>query len=71
MTRQIAEFLHQTLRPQGVGVVCEGLHMCAAMRGVKKANARMITNAMLGNFKRNQSTREEFLASIGRAHMPE
>ncbi|MBN1402721.1 MAG: GTP cyclohydrolase I, partial [Anaerolineae bacterium] len=71
MTQQIAEFLNETLHPHGVAVVCEGFHMCAAMRGVKKANARMITNAMLGTFKRNQATREEFLASIGRAQMPE
>jgi GTP cyclohydrolase I len=71
MTQQIAEFLNETLHPHGVAVVCEGLHMCAAMRGVKKANARMITNAMLGTFKRNQATRQEFLSSIGRAQMPE
>jgi GTP cyclohydrolase I len=66
MTRQIAEFLQGVLRPQGVGVVVEGFHLCAAMRGVKKANARMVTSAMLGTFKRNQSTRHEFLANIGR-----
>jgi GTP cyclohydrolase I len=40
--------------------------MCAAMRGVKKANAQMITSAMLGTFKENQSTRNEFLELIGR-----
>ncbi|NIV32970.1 MAG: GTP cyclohydrolase I FolE, partial [Anaerolineae bacterium] len=53
MTQEIAEFLQGTLRPKGVAVVCEGLHMCAAMRGVKKANARMVTSAMLGDFKTN------------------
>ncbi len=68
MTQQIAEFLNETLKPQGVAVVCEGTHMCAAMRGVKEPNARMVTSAMLGTFKRNQSTRNEFLANIGRAH---
>ncbi len=66
MTRQIAEFIQRVLRPQGVGVVVEGFHLCAAMRGVKKANARMVTSAMLGTFKRMQSTRHEFLANIGR-----
>jgi GTP cyclohydrolase I len=66
MTQQIAEFLQEVLKPQGVAVVCEGVHMCAAMRGVKKPNARMVTSAMLGAFKRNQSTRNEFLANIGR-----
>ena len=66
MTQQIAEFLDETLHPQGVAVVAEGLHMCAAMRGVKKANARMVTSAMLGIFKENQKTRTEFFEHIGR-----
>ena len=66
MTQEIAEFLQDTLQPKGVAVVCEGLHMCAAMRGVKKANARMVTSAMLGDFKTNQSTRNEFFAHLER-----
>ena len=69
MTQQIAEFLHETLHPLGVAVVCEAVHMCAAMRGVKKANARMITSSMLGIFRRNQTTRAEFLSNIGREHL--
>ncbi len=68
MTQQIAEFLNETLHPLGVAVVAEGIHMCAAMRGVKKANARMVTSAMLGTFKHNQSTRHEFFEHIGRVH---
>jgi GTP cyclohydrolase I len=66
MTQQIGEFLHETLHPKGVAVVCEGVHMCAAMRGVKKANARMTTSAMLGSFKVNQATRNEFFSHIER-----
>ncbi len=66
MTQQIAEFLNETLQPQGVAVVVEGVHMCAAMRGVKKPNARMVTSSMLGTFKKSQSTRNEFLSNIGR-----
>ncbi len=66
MTTQIAEFLQETLHPQGVAVVVEGLHMCSAMRGVKKANARMSTSAMLGIFKDNQQTRDEFMNHIAR-----
>ena len=66
LTTQIAEFLQETLDAQGVAVVVEGLHMCSAMRGVKKANARMSTSAMLGVFKENQKTRDEFLAHIAR-----
>ncbi len=68
MTQQIAEFLDDVLHPKGVAVVCEGVHMCAAMRGVKKANARMVTSAMLGEFKENDTIRSEFLANIARAH---
>jgi GTP cyclohydrolase I len=66
MTQQIGEFLQETLQPRGVAVVCEGVHMCAAMRGVKKANARMVTSAMLGSFKTGQATRSEFFAHIER-----
>ena len=66
MTQQIAEFLDETLHPLGVAVVAEGLHMCAAMRGVKKANARMTTSAMLGVFRDDQTTRQEFFQHIGR-----
>jgi GTP cyclohydrolase I len=66
MTQQIAQFLMDTLHPLGVAVVAEGLHMCAAMRGVKKSNARMTTSAMLGSFGENRATREEFFQHIGR-----
>lgn len=70
MTQQIGEFLQETLQPKGVAVVCEGLHMCAAMRGVKKANARMVTSAMLGSFETNQATRNELFAHIERGDVP-
>ncbi len=69
LTQQIAEFLDETLHPLGVAVVAEGLHMCAAMRGVKKANARMVTSAILGTFKENATTRSEFFEHIGRKHL--
>jgi GTP cyclohydrolase I len=70
MTQQIAQFLQETLQPTGVAVVAEGFHMCAAMRGVKKANARMVTSAMLGSFKTSQSTRIEFFSHIERGDVP-
>lgn len=66
MTRQIAEFIEAAVHPHGVGVVVEGLHLCAMMRGVKKANARMVTSAMCGSFKDKPGTRQEFLELIGR-----
>jgi GTP cyclohydrolase I len=64
MTRQIADFLEETLHPLGVAVVCEGMHMCTTMRGVKKANARMVTSAMLGTFRTSHPSRNEFFALI-------
>jgi len=66
MTRQIADFIEAAVHPYGVAVVVEGLHLCAMMRGVKKANARMVTSAMCGAFQENQATRQEFLNLIGR-----
>jgi len=67
MTRQIADFLDTALHPHGVGVVVEGLHLCAMMRGVKKANARMITSALCGTFSKSPLTRQEFLEHLSRA----
>ena len=67
MTQEIAEFLRDVLKPQGVGVVVEGAHMCTMMRGVKKDNARMVTSAMLGLFRRDVRTRTEFLNLIERS----
>lgn len=70
MTRQIADLLNELLHPQGVAIVVEGLHMCSVMRGVKKHDARMTTSAMLGAFRRNMSTRQEFLDNISRGSVP-
>jgi GTP cyclohydrolase I len=64
MTRQIAELIDEVLKPYGVGVVVEGSHMCSMMRGVKKEQARMVTAAMLGSFKAQEKTRNEFLQHI-------
>lgn len=66
MTRQIAEFIDGLLDPFGVAVVIEGLHLCATMRGVKKHDARMTTSAMLGAFRKNLASRQEFLDNISR-----
>ncbi|MGD2077196.1 MAG: GTP cyclohydrolase I FolE [Chloroflexota bacterium] len=64
MTRQIAELIQRVLRPYGVAVVMEAAHMCSMMRGVKKEQARMVTSSMLGCFKDNEMTRNEFLHII-------
>jgi GTP cyclohydrolase IA len=66
MTRQIADFLNELLEPNGVAVVLESLHLCAMMRGVKKHEARMTTSTMLGYFRTNIATRQEFLDNISR-----
>ncbi len=67
MTQQIANFLMDVLNPLGVGVVVEGTHMCSTMRGVKKADARMVTSALLGQFRDNEKTRAEFLSHVQRS----
>jgi GTP cyclohydrolase I len=66
MTRQIADLLDEVLHPKGVAVVVEGAHMCSMMRGVKKANAHMVTSAMLGSFRDDPRTRAEFMAHVER-----
>jgi GTP cyclohydrolase I len=71
MTQQIADFVEEVLHPHGVAVVVEGAHMCSMMRGVKKANATMVTSALLGTFKSNLKTRGEFMQHIGRRHFDE
>jgi GTP cyclohydrolase I len=61
MTNQIAETIRTKINPLGVAVVCEGTHLCMAMRGVEKQNSYTITSAMLGAFRDNARTRMEFL----------
>ncbi len=70
MTRQIADLLSEVLKPQGVAVVVEAMHMCSMMRGVKKHDARMTTSAMHGAFRANLATRQEFLDNISRGSKP-
>jgi GTP cyclohydrolase I len=66
LTRQIADFLMDVLQPKGVAVVIDALHLCASIRGVKKSEARMVTSAMCGTFKRDPRTRAEFMQHITR-----
>lgn len=70
MTHQIADFLCQTLDPLGAGVMVEALHLCSMMRGVKKHDARMTTSTMVGTFRSNAATRQEFLDSTSRGAEP-
>ncbi len=64
MTQQIARFFDELVAPRGVGVVVEGNHMCTVMRGVRKQNALMVTSAVLGSFRSDPATREEFAGHV-------
>ena len=64
LTNQIAETLHEKICPQGVGVVVEARHLCMMMRGVEKQHSQAVTSAMLGVFREQQQTREEFLSLV-------
>ena len=64
LTRQIAEAIERVTGAKGVAVVIEAQHMCMMMRGVEKQNSRMKTSMMLGQFRKSQATRTEFLNLI-------
>ena len=61
LTMQIAETINTKIRPKGVAVVIEAQHLCMIMRGVEKQNSVAVTSSMLGDFKDDQNTRNEFL----------
>ena len=65
LTDQIAEALTEVLKPRGVGVVIEAAHFCMMMRGVEKQNSKTVTSAVLGSFRDDPKTRDEFLRLIG------
>jgi len=62
MTSQIAQAIEEKIAPQGVGVIIEARHLCMQMRGVEKQHGQAVTSAMLGAFRHNKQTRDEFLA---------
>ena len=66
LTHQIAECLQAALKPVGVAVVIEALHLCMAMRGVEKQSATCVTSTMLGAFRSDRGTRMEFMTLINR-----
>lgn len=66
MTVEIAHTLEDLLHPKGVAVVMEGIHLCSVMRGVQKPRNKMVTSEVLGAFRNNHKTREEFLSHISR-----
>jgi GTP cyclohydrolase IA len=64
MTSEIAETIQEKIAPQGVGVIIEARHLCMQMRGVEKQHGQAVTSAMLGEFRTNKQTRDEFLALV-------
>ncbi len=66
LTRQVAEAIEAAVRPQGVAVTIEAQHLCMMMRGVEKQSSKTVTSAMLGVFKTQVQTRNEYLSLIER-----
>jgi GTP cyclohydrolase IA len=64
MTSQIAKAIEENIAPQGVGVIIEARHLCMQMRGVEKQHGQAVTSAMLGEFRNNKQTRDEFLSLV-------
>lgn len=66
LTRQISDAIEEAIKPQGVAVILEAQHLCMMMRGIEKQHSHTVTSAMLGVFKTQQQTRNEFLSLIRR-----
>ncbi len=64
MTQQIAQALDEILAPKGVGVVAHAAHLCMMMRGVQKQNSSAMTSCLLGSFRNDSKTRNEFLGLV-------
>ncbi len=64
LTTQIGEALEEVLKPKGVGVVVEAIHLCMMMRGVSQQNAFAITSSLRGEFETDPKTRSEFMELI-------
>ena len=67
LTEQVAQAIEDVLRPRGVGVVIEAVHLCMMMRGVEKQNSSTITSALRGQFRDCPMTRDEFLRLANRS----
>ncbi len=66
MTKEIGETINKILKPRGVAVVSEAKHLCMIMRGIEKQNSVATSSCMIGAFKTNENTRQEFLKLIGK-----
>ncbi len=70
LTKQVADWLHNQLRPKGVGVVIEAEHLCMTLRGVQATGARTITSTLLGALRDDARSRAEFLTVAGAGFTP-
>jgi GTP cyclohydrolase I len=68
LTEQISQAVFDSIDARGVGVMIEARHLCMMMRGVEKQNSEMVTSSVLGQFRESETTRDEFLALVGRAY---
>ena len=66
LTEQVSRTVMDEVDAKGVGVMIEARHLCMMMRGVEKQNSTMVTSSVLGIFRDNLATREEFLNLVGR-----
>lgn len=66
LTKQVSEAIQEAINPQGVAVILEAQHLCMMMRGVEKQHSSTVTSAMLGVFKEQVQTRNEFLSLVRR-----
>ncbi len=66
LTIEVAQAMQEALQPRGVAVVTEAKHMCMLMRGVEKQNSLVTSSHVLGAFREDRTTREEFMQHIGR-----
>jgi len=66
LTQQVAEAVQTAISPRGVAVMAEARHFCMMMRGVEKQHSGTVTSTMLGEFRANKATRDEFLALAAR-----
>ena len=66
LTRQVGDAITHAIHPQGVAVILEAQHLCMMMRGVEKQHSSTVTSAMLGVFKTQLQTRNEFLSLVRR-----
>src|SRR6202453_3251637 len=66
LTRQVGDAITEAIHPQGVAVILEAQHLCMMMRGVEKQHSSTVTSAMLGVFKTQLQTRNEFLSLVRR-----